>query len=100
MAIASGCSRAVNTDCFSQALNRIWFNKLAHLTLTPFNVVKMAASLLTFGLLAPWLIAYRLAEETDEVYYQKEYPYDPKGVMLLPIRVFLESFLFDLFALI
>jgi len=32
----------------------------------------MIASLVTFGLLAPWLISYRLAEDTDEVYNQKE----------------------------
>ncbi|CAF4141505.1 unnamed protein product, partial [Rotaria magnacalcarata] len=48
VAIACHCSRFINTDCFSQVFNRIWFNKLAPINLSAFSGVKMIASLMTF----------------------------------------------------
>ncbi|CAM4831903.1 unnamed protein product [Rotaria magnacalcarata] len=65
--IACHCSRFINTDCFSQVLNRIWFNKLAPINLSAFSGVKMIASLMTFGLFAPLLITYSLSQDTDEI---------------------------------
>ncbi|CAF4209881.1 unnamed protein product, partial [Rotaria magnacalcarata] len=67
VAIACHCSRFINTDCFSQVLNRIWFNKLAPINLSAFSGVKMIASLMTFGLFAPLLITYSLSQDTDEI---------------------------------
>ncbi|CAF1414384.1 unnamed protein product [Rotaria magnacalcarata] len=74
VAIAWSCSNFINANCFSQVLNRVWFNKLAQMNLSVLDVAKIIASLITCGLLAPWFISYRLAEDTDEIYYQKNDP--------------------------
>jgi hypothetical protein len=83
VAISSHSSHFINTDCFSQVLTRIWFNKLANMDESFFRSLKMITSLLTLGLLAPWLISYRLAENSDEVYLQDKNRDDSSKVTIL-----------------
>ncbi|CAF1023099.1 unnamed protein product [Didymodactylos carnosus] len=49
----------VNTDCFDQALRRIWYNKLDNSNQNYSAKPKILFCLLTLGLAAPWLISYR-----------------------------------------
>lgn len=88
VAISSNCSKFINTDCFSQTLNLVWFNKLAHMNFSLVNCMKILLSLMTFGFVAPWLISYRLAEETDEIYDQKENQIVPYAVRIIYTNLF------------
>ena len=62
MAISSCSKLFINTDCFNQVLNRIWYNRLLRTDKSFFGIVKFTISFLTFGLLAPYVMSYCPAE--------------------------------------
>ena len=63
MAIASKSKLFINTDCFDQILNRIWYKKLSRAEKSSFQYLRYALAFLSFGLLAPWTILYCSAED-------------------------------------
>ncbi|CAF3900565.1 unnamed protein product [Rotaria sp. Silwood2] len=64
LAISSASSKLLETACFDQTLNQVWFDKLS---LSDHQLKAKASRILaimTFGLIAPWFVSYR--KETDE----------------------------------
>ncbi|CAF3987348.1 unnamed protein product, partial [Rotaria sp. Silwood2] len=64
LAISSASSKLLETACFDQTLNQVWFDKLS---LSDHQLKAKASRILaimTFGLIAPWFVSYR--RETDE----------------------------------
>ena len=62
MAISSQSGKLLNTACFDQALNQVWYGKLS---ITNHRTMEKLVQLVTFvslGFLAPFLIAYRAYE--------------------------------------
>ncbi|UJR23620.1 hypothetical protein I4U23_026606 [Adineta vaga] len=62
MAISSQNKLFINTDCFSQVLKRIWYNKISCTDNSFFWILKFIISFFTLGLLAPCFISYYSAE--------------------------------------
>ena len=65
MAIASKSKLFINTNCFNQVLNRIWYKKLSRAEKSSFQYLRYALAFLSFGLLAPWTILYRSTEDMN-----------------------------------
>jgi hypothetical protein len=63
VAISSRSKSFINTDCFSQVLNRIWYKKLSTTDKSFFWNLKFTISFLTLGLLAPFVMLYCPAED-------------------------------------
>ncbi|CAF2738067.1 unnamed protein product [Rotaria sp. Silwood2] len=64
IAIASGSKIVLKTACFDQTLNQVWYNKLCLTNRQTPKRLSQISSILTFGLVAPWIISYR--EENKE----------------------------------
>lgn len=65
MAIASRSKSFINTDCFDQVLNRIWYKKLSRAEKSSFQYLRYAFAFFSFGLLAPWTLLYCSAEDVN-----------------------------------
>ena len=63
MAIASHSKSLVNSDCFSQVLNRIWYKNLSSTDRSTFWNLRFLTSFFSAGLLAPFLMLYCPAED-------------------------------------
>lgn len=63
IAIASQCGKLVETACFDQTLNQVWYNKLSLANEQTLGRLAHIPSIFTGGLLAPVFITYRNAEE-------------------------------------
>ncbi|CAF1480220.1 unnamed protein product, partial [Rotaria sordida] len=59
IAISSESDKLVKTACFHETLNQVWYDKLSltnsHISAKLLQIL----SILTFGLIAPWIISYR-----------------------------------------
>ncbi|CAF0951970.1 unnamed protein product [Rotaria sp. Silwood1] len=64
LAISSASSKLLETACFDQTLNQVWFDKLSLSNHELKEKVSRSLAILTFGLTAPWSVSYRI--ETDE----------------------------------
>ncbi|CAF1288501.1 unnamed protein product, partial [Didymodactylos carnosus] len=62
VAIATRCKSFINTNCFNQVLNRIWYNKLDNYNRQYSAKPNLCLAILTFGVTAPWLLNYRIKE--------------------------------------
>lgn len=62
VAIASQTGKLLETACFDQTLNQVWFDKLALTNRPPSAKLAQIPSILTLGLLAPRFIKYREVE--------------------------------------
>lgn len=82
MAIASKSKLFINTDCFHQVLNRIWYNKLSRTKKSFFWYLRCAIAFLSLGLLAPVIIPYSPAEDahTEEQLVDLRNNYDKVSI--------------------
>ncbi len=62
MAISSESRKLLETACFDQTLNQVWYNKLSITNHQTSAKPLQLLSVLSFGLLAPHLIQYREIE--------------------------------------
>ncbi|CAF1153400.1 unnamed protein product [Adineta steineri] len=62
IAISSENIQLVGTACFDQTLTQVWYNKLSIKNNQTTTRPSQFLSIITFGLLAPWLISYRKKE--------------------------------------
>ncbi|CAF0930453.1 unnamed protein product [Adineta steineri] len=62
IAISTQSIQLVGTACFDQTLNQVWYNKLSMTNNQTLIRLSQFLSIITFGLLAPWLIPYREKE--------------------------------------
>lgn len=85
MAISSSSKHFINTDCFKQVLNRIWYNKLSRTDKSTFWILKFAISYSTFGLLAPCFMSYCDAEVMENNKLQTEHENDVHQVSVLKL---------------
>ncbi|UJR29010.1 hypothetical protein I4U23_010228 [Adineta vaga] len=63
VAISSESGKLLETACFDQALNHVWFDKLGLTNRQASARLSQIPSVLTLGLLAPYLITYRKEEK-------------------------------------
>jgi hypothetical protein len=96
VAISSHSKLFINTDCFNQVLNRIWYNKLSYSDKSFFTSVKFGISLLTFGLLAPCCMTYCLTEDIQKHELPQNYQYDADEVSVRTIEVVVKIYLYKL----
>ncbi len=87
MAISSRSKSFINTDCFSQVLNRIWYKKLSSTDKSFFWNLKFAISFLTLGLLAPFVMLYCPVEDITNDEQSENLPNDIHKVSVLGIIV-------------
>ncbi len=59
MAISSEAKKLVGTYCFDQTLNQVWYNKLSMQNNQASMRIPQFLSIISLGLLAPWIISYR-----------------------------------------
>ena len=59
MAISSESAKLLGTACFDQTLNQVWYNKLSITNYQTSAKPLQALSILSFGLLASFVIHYR-----------------------------------------
>ncbi|CAF1116862.1 unnamed protein product, partial [Rotaria sordida] len=63
VAISSESVKLLETACFDQTLNQVWFDKLSLSNQQTSAKLLQIPSILTFGLIAPWVINYRKENE-------------------------------------
>ncbi|CAF3511447.1 unnamed protein product [Rotaria sp. Silwood1] len=61
--ISSESVKLLETACFDQTLNQVWFDKLALSNQQTSAKLLQIPSIITFGLIAPWIITYRKENE-------------------------------------
>lgn len=59
VAISTESRKVLETSCFEQALNQIWYNKLSLSNNQLKAKVSLILPLATLGFTAPWLVKYR-----------------------------------------
>ncbi|CAF4183794.1 unnamed protein product, partial [Rotaria sordida] len=64
LAISSASSKLIETACYDQTLNQIWFDKLSLSNHQLKAKVSQSFAIISFGLIAPWIVTYR--KDTDE----------------------------------
>ncbi|CAF3904829.1 unnamed protein product [Rotaria sordida] len=64
LAISSASSKLIETACYDQTLNQIWFDKLSLSNHQLKAKVSQSLAIISFGLIAPWIVTYR--KDTDE----------------------------------
>jgi hypothetical protein len=85
VAISSRSKNFINTDCFKQVLDRIWYNKLSYTDMSFFWILKFTLSFLTLGLLAPCVMSYCPAETMVKAKLRENYQNDAHQVNFLRI---------------
>ncbi|CAF1272549.1 unnamed protein product, partial [Rotaria sordida] len=63
VAISSESEKLLQTACFDQTLNQVWFDKLSLTNLEASAKLAQIPSLITLGFIAPWVISYRNENE-------------------------------------
>jgi hypothetical protein len=91
VAISSCCKEFINTNCFKQVLNRIWYNKLSPTESSFFRVLGFSLSVLTLGLLAPCVVPYCHAEGVQQDKMPENYHSDIHQVGISRIYAFLKA---------
>ncbi|CAF0929325.1 unnamed protein product [Adineta steineri] len=66
IAISSESIQLVGTACFDQTLTQVWYNKLSMTNNQTLTRPSQFLSIITFGLLAPWIISYREKETNTQ----------------------------------
>ncbi|CAF4188401.1 unnamed protein product, partial [Adineta steineri] len=66
IAISSENIQLVGTACFDQTLTQVWYNQLSMTNNQTLTRPAQFLSIITFGLLAPWIIPYREKETNTQ----------------------------------
>ncbi|CAF0820629.1 unnamed protein product [Adineta steineri] len=93
VAISSESKLFINTDCFSQVLKRIWYNKISHTDNSFLWMMRFIISFLTLGLLAPLMMSYCLPEVIEKNKSSNNYQNDvhQENTNRMNNRIFLSS---------
>ncbi len=91
VAISSCSKEFINTNCFKQVLNRIWYNKLSPTDSSFFRVLGFSLSVFTLGLLAPCVVSYCHGEDVQKDQLTENYQSDIHQVGISKIYAFLKA---------
>lgn len=78
-AISSSSKHFINTICFEQMLNRVWYNRISSSDMSFFWLLKFMISFLTFGIIAPYAMPYCRGEILGKNKIHNYYDSDDDG---------------------